>query len=202
MMRAVATGIGFRSFRQARRRARRISRRWWTFARDSSRVACVVAQAREHPPQYRANDAANCAHVQVREVCGRILACSWSQSVVVSVGTQTLSGIGDISLWRQICILNASRGSHIRYPLFWSSCVSRVRSPSWMDRPKTSVEESTVTGGGQQRYVCQIWHSTTVLVPSTPHSEAIAWPLASWHPLLSTYFMKSLRRRERRNHTA
>ena len=31
------------------------------------------------------------------------------------------------------------------------SYVSRVRSPSWMDRPKTSVEESTVTGGGQQR---------------------------------------------------
>ena len=35
----------------------------------------------------------------------------------------------------------------VRSPWFWSLCVSRVRSPSWMDRPKTGVEESTVTGG-------------------------------------------------------
>ena len=35
----------------------------------------------------------------------------------------------------------------VRSPWFWSSCASRVRSSSWM----TSVEESTVAGGGQQR---------------------------------------------------
>ena len=44
--------------------------------------------------------------------------------------------------------------------------------------------------------VCQICHSTTGLASATPPSEAIAWPLASWHPLLSTDLMWSLRRRE------
>ena len=38
-------------------------------------------------------------------------------------------------------------GPYIDTTGFWSSYVSRVRSPSWM----TSVEESTVAGGGQQR---------------------------------------------------
>ena len=47
-------------------------------------------------------------------VCGRVLACSLSRSVVVSVGTQTLTGIGDISLWRQIRIFHVSEKVHRR----------------------------------------------------------------------------------------